>query len=631
MLHARLGDRQARPWLVAVVASLVLAFVAQPAGASRSDDLAAAQALSRSGQHAEAAAAYESLARRTFLGWDDRVLLLAAREYQLAGRLDDAERLLAKVGRNLRPDDAVLRARVEAEVALARGRPDAAAAALRSIPPPWPAPLAAELLRLQAEAEFGAGRTLGGIRAYEERARVLGTAEERQENYSLLVDALMRNPAAAQSVPADASPAERAWLELAVLLGAPDPDARVQAQRLAEWRGRHATHPGIALLPQAIEATAGGSGGVVTLPSQPAASIALLLPLSGKFAASAVAVRDGFLAAALAEPAAGRPTIQVRDTASLGAAAVYAQAVAGGAQAVAGPLTREEVAALVASQQIPVPTLALNATAGGSPPPFLFQFTLDPEQEARLVARRIATDGRTRGIALYPRSDWGSRVQAAFEAELAQAGVELSASSYYDPGAKDFSGPLRAALGRFGGAADRDPKGGLKPRDPVAEARDGPQFAFVAASGSTARALAPQLRFQMSYELPIYATSDAIDASGRPGVDLEGTTFPEMPWILYGGQGAPELWDAVQREWASTARGKWRLYAFGYDAYRILRNLDGAARGIGVDGLTGRLTIAADGRVLRDMDWAQVQGGRTAVAGALLPALPTPESAAVEP
>ena len=27
---------------------------------------------------------------------------------------------------------------------------------------------------------------------------------------------------------------------------------------------------------------------------------------------------------------------------------------------------------------------------------------------------------------------------------------------------------------------------------------------------------------------------------------MDGLVFPEMPWLLYGGQGAPELWDAMQ-------------------------------------------------------------------------------------
>jgi hypothetical protein len=99
--------------------------------------------------------------------------------------------------------------------------------------------------------------------------------------------------------------------------------------------------------------------------------------------------------------------------------------------------------------------------------------------------------------------------------------------------------------------------------------------------------------------------------------DLDGLTLPEMPWILNAGHGAAALWDALQAEWSAAGRGRLRLYAFGYDAYQLLRGLDVASRGTALDGLTGRLTLGSDGRVQRDTDWAQVVGGRLQPAGAL--------------
>jgi outer membrane PBP1 activator LpoA protein len=122
----------------------------------------------------------------------------------------------------------------------------------------------------------------------------------------------------------------------------------------------------------------------------------------------------------------------------------------------------------------------------------------------------------------------------------------------------------------------------------------------------------------MAYELAVYATSDAWDAGPRTVPDLEGLMLPEMPWILNGGDGAPALWDALQHDWASAGRGRLRLYAFGFDAYRLLRGLNMAARGVPVDGLTGRLTVATDGHVQRDTQWAQVQAGRLQPAGLLV-------------
>lgn len=620
MLHARFHGRQVRACLAVVLLCAALAAAPTDAAlAARPDDLATADSLARSGEHAQAGAMYESLAKRTFRGWDARITLLSAREYLAAGRLDDADRMLAKVGGNLRGDDVVLLARVQAELALARSRPLAAIDALGRIPEPWPAPLAIELLGLRAQAEFAAGRMLDGMRTLEARARLLSTVEERRANYDLLVGALEAAPEAAAAVPAGATPDERAWFELAALLASAQSEPATFAQRASDWTDRHPDHPGGAYLPARSTDTAVSPAAITT----PAAVVGLLLPLSGKLQPAGRAVRDGFLAAALAEPADSRPRIEIEDTAAAGVVSAYAQALEAGATAIAGPLVKEDIAALVAARQLPVPTLALNAATVASTPPFLFQFALDPEQEARAVARRIAADGRSRGIALFPNNAWGERLHAAFSEELRATGVELTSVQFYEPSASDFSGPLRAALGRFGGAGDRPAKGTPPPRrDPAAESLDGPQFAFIAATAAAARALVPQLRFQMVYTMPVYTTSDALEPGSRPVPDLDGVLFPEMPWVVGAGQGAPELWELLQSDWSGAARGRLRLYAFGYDAYRLLRGLGSAVRGIGLDGLTGRLTVAADGRVQRELDWAQVERGRPQVAGQAPPPAP---------
>ena len=368
------------------------------------------------------------------------------------------------------------------------------------------------------------------------------------------------------------------------------------------------------------------------LPSGAPRTVALLLPLTGRHRAIGTAVRDGFVAACLADPADVRPRVTIYDTAASGVVASYQQAVTEGAQFIVGPLMKDELLVLVAGGQFPVPTLALNTLPGGVPPAFLFQFSLDPGEEARAVAQRIAADGRLRGVALFPENDWGRRVHEAFEEELEKAGVALSAAQFYEPGARDFAGPLRAALGRFGGAGDR-PADKSKPppkRDPLAEARDGPQFAFIAANAATARAIKPQLRFQMTYPMAVYATSDAWEASARAAADMEGLVYPEMPWVLYGGQGATELWDLLHGAWSEVGRGRLRLYAFGYDAFRLTGELRSAARSFGLDGLTGELDVAPDGHVLRRMEWASIQGGRPLAAGSSAP-LPAPIAAPGEP
>ncbi len=628
MLHATFRHGQAALPQVLLSCLCALLLCAAPATAqAQGVDERQAETLAAAGRHLEAANRYEQAARHGLLSWDARLALLAAREYLAAGERDEARRLADKARSRVRgEEERALLALVDGSLALDAGNATAAVAALRAAPTDVPDALTADVLAVRGRAELAAGQSLAGVRTYEARGALLTDDAARAANDRLLLDQLLLHPPAAVSAVPGLSERERGWLELPAVLavaGGGATDDPLVARRVRAWLEQHPGHPGAAFVPRTAVTA-------VTRPAGPDAAIALLLPLTGKQHAAAQAVRDGFAAAWFAAGNGDvRPRIEIHDTAT-SAGAAYARAVANGARVVVGPLLKEDVLAVLAANAsgLPVPTLALNSAVGDGAvaPPFLYQFSLDPEQEARAVARRIADDGLVRGIALFPEGTWGQRLHAAFLDELQRTGTValMTPAQYYAPGAKDFSGPLRAALGRYGGAGERGPAGKPAPvRDGAAERATGPQFAFVAATPQTARAIRPQLRFQMAYDLPVYATSDAWEPSVRAAADMEGMVFPEMPWLLYAGQGAPELWDALRDEWQARARGRLRLYAFGHDAFRLARQLgSGSGSGIvGVEGLTGTLAILPEtSQVERRLPFARIEGGR-----------PVPATAGVAP
>src|SRR5690606_19093346 len=94
--------------------------------------------------------------------------------------------------------------------------------------------------------------------------------------------------------------------------------------------------------------------------------IALVLPLTGRQAANGIPVRDGFLAALLQQEQSRRPLVNVYDSAAMGATTAYRRAIADGAQFIVGPLLKDEVTALAASNDVAVLTLALNQVADES-------------------------------------------------------------------------------------------------------------------------------------------------------------------------------------------------------------------------------------------------------------------------
>jgi hypothetical protein len=110
----------------------------------------------------------------------------------------------------------------------------------------------------------------------------------------------------------------------------------------------------------------------------------------------------------------------------------------------------------------------------------------------------------------------------------------------------------------------------------------------------------------------MYTTSDAYEPDANANVDLDGVIFPDMPWMIGNDPVTEGLRNSVQSAWPSRANRRGRLYAFGFDAYRLIPMLRNQQPGriSFVSGMTGRLSIDADGRIRRELDWAEMHDGQ---------------------
>jgi outer membrane PBP1 activator LpoA protein len=545
--------------------------------------------LSRQGDHAGAAEGYENAARAAPAGAANAYWLAGAREWLVVGRVEAAEAAIAKVAAPVAAEDGREQRRLEAEVALARGDTARAAEILRGIPGDDAATLAT-----RARIEFGSLRVADAVATLVARDRLLSGAADRQANQQMILDgirgALARGADA--RAPAGATPEVAGWLELGRILSDAKSGALGTQRRLQAWREQYPAHP-------ASESLWKGAAGKPAAPGGRPEHVALLLPLSGRAAPAGSAVRDGFLGAYYDDDASARPEIRVYDVAERDAPSAYLQALADGADFVVGPLTREEVAALAALADGRAATLALNFLPDHvQVPDRFYQYALSPEDEARLAARRIAADGRPSGVVLAPQSDWGRRVAAAFVEEFTAGGGQVVDQAHYLPSTADFNDIIRRLLRTNG-------QRGSSPRPDA-------QFIFVAAQPVHGRMIRTQLRFNYASNLPMYSTSDVFDPTGPGNVDLDGVIFPDMPWILEPFGSAAPARDAADRAFPSRGGQLSRLYAFGYDAYRLMQELPRMRSGnLGpLPGVTGRLAVDADGRVRRELDWAQIVGGR---------------------
>lgn len=598
-----------------VVAGCGLQPVNPGPGARADDSEHQAETLARRGDFVGAARAYEALAAQSPADLRDRYLLRAARQHLQADNATKARELLQSVNASLPRNDFALRALVAGELALRAGQPKRALSELGRIPEPLPTDVQSDVLSLRARALFADLRPADAVGAALERGKLLATRDDQRANQRLIWEGLKTSAAgnADFTAPAGASDELRGWLALGGSAALVVRNPFTANEALADWRRRFPGHPAQGLLSEDVLPQL-SSG--MDYPTQ----MALILPLSGRQQASGMAVRDGFLAGLLQQPASSRPVVNVYDSAEMGAATAYRRAVADGAQFIIGPLTKEEVTAIANSGEVSVPTLALNqGIVTGAPPALLYQFSLDPEEEARQVAQRAMADGRVNGLALLPNNAWGRRVFDAFQSEFTALGGTLVDMRFYDPAERDFSEPItqmllidesqqRAnALARtLGTRLEFEPR-----------RRADAQFVFIAGQPVQGRSLRPALRFHLAQDLPVYATSDIFEPSAGND-DLDGVVFPDMPWVISPDAASGQLRDALNRHWPARARGRGRLYAFGFDACRIVPTLKAGRTGSqhAVAGMTGVLSVDEQGFIHRQLDWAQVTNGKAVPIGA---------------
>jgi hypothetical protein len=328
--------------------------------------------------------------------------------------------------------------------------------------------------------------------------------------------------------------------------------------------------------------------------------IALLLPLSGRSESVGVAVRDGFIAAYLQQDPATRPLLKIYDTAADSVAGAYRHAVDDGAAFVVGPLTKEDVAAVVPVRAARTPELALNflgdtVNAGTE----FYQFALLPEDEARGVARRLVADGKLRGVALIAQGELGTRVQKAFVDEFTQHGGTLVDGGRFDAARADFSDVIKQVLQVHGVKGEPSTH------------RSDVDFIFLEAPPAAARLMLPQLKFNYAGDIPVYATSDSFEPNPTANSDLDGMLFADMPWLVSTDPSVDQIRDSVRAAWPARTARLDRLYAFGFDAYRLVPMITSNELSTTQDlaGVTGMLSLDDRHRVRRELEWVQMRSG----------------------
>lgn len=552
------------------------------------------------------------------------LFLQAASAYLDGDNAEAAGETLSRVvEKKITPEQTVPLNIVKGRLALARHEADAALAMLDfPLPVDVPSALSARYYQTRARAHAMMGQQLVAVRERVQADPYLATDTEHHANNRDIWELLTQVPAAEleQELATAGAGALPGWLELALIAGKSLPNRAKLDIALYDWRQRHGPHAGgEQIIPQLLAAAVDTE----IVPRH----IALLLPFNPQHHEAATAIRDGFLAAWYdAASDATRPRITVHDTSTGNITDVYHLAVAEGADFVVGPLGKEAVAALVDAGNLPVRVLALNQVASSPLPqagtaasvtPFVYQFGLLPEDDARLAADRAWFDGYANALVMTTGSSWGNRVYQAFSSQWLALGGRIiehvtigTAPENLVLSIKQLLNIDQSELRAKELGARLGKKIHFEPRH-----RQDADLIFIEAPPLTARQIMPQFRYFGATDLPVYSIAGVYSGIRNPAEDqdINGITFADMPWLV-----DPQLeYSALRRtlyaNWDLDHSTYQRLYALGIDAYRVIPELGlmFRTRERTFSGVTGTLKLTPEGIVQRTPSWVRMVNGAT--------------------
>ncbi|WP_375057140.1 penicillin-binding protein activator [Zobellella sp. DQSA1] len=451
-------------------------------------------------------------------------------------------------------------------------------------------------LLLQANALERQRQPLEAAKALVERQELLGGGDRdsNREHIHRLLQPLSPLSLRQAQGPGNSAQAN-GWFRLMAILNSDNLQPGQRQWQLQSWRTAYPDHPGQAYV-------VGTPTEPVVISAYQPAHIAVLLPLSGRLAEQADAIRNGILSAHQGQAS----RLSFFDTNGRDMANLYHQVQQAGADFILGPLLKEDVDALTELDPA-MPVLALNVPAYQPGLPHLYYFSLSPEAEAAEAARHMWDQGHRQPLVFAPNNELGRRVATEFGQRWQQQSGQAAILAYF-AGQSSIESDVRRALA----SSPRPAAAGvIQPLGDTGWAAQPIDSVFMVTNATETRVILPYFDFvrdSRAARLPTYVTSRSyVPDDDAPMSELNGLQLADMPWIF---DGAPQLRQEVATLWPNAGITWQRLFAFGYDALTLIPQLSQMREGAPpVPALTGELTASPQGVLQRRLQWMEYRNG----------------------
>lgn len=337
-------------------------------------------------------------------------------------------------------------------------------------------------------------------------------------------------------------------------------------------------------------------------------SIAVLLPITSKFNKAAQAVKDGINYQHTNNQSPYRPELRFYDIGDnpYAASQYYTAALQSGADFIIGPLGKDyanQVSAYSNNDynRRQIPTLLLGGDTALNGP--ISRFTMSPEMEGARVAERAWKDGHLSAGLLTTDSTSNRRIANSFIQRWQSLGGKISKTVTYSPKQYDHSTELKQMFdinqsqyrhSQLSKALGFKPKFSAYQRSDI-------DFILMLANTQTGRLIRPQVNFFSGSKVPVYSTSSIFNGlqDSVNNIDLDGTRFPIMPWVLRSAKVAPYAGQLNM------------LFALGTDAYSVVPSYRELRQNsdLAINGNTGQVSISNYGETMYQPIWARFKQG----------------------
>ena len=374
-------------------------------------------------------------------------------------------------------------------------------------------------------------------------------------------------------------------------------------QAINNWQRRYPSHPASAVLPEK-------DAELLAVAPININRLVVLLPQSGANQRLGDALKAGILGA-LDNSEINETTFidEMLSTAQINAKLNEIQP-----NFVIGPLLKVNIDKLTDEQALKsYPTLHLNAIEGERISTQHYFFALNPEHEVQQALEHFLAQGYQKPMLLAPDTSAGQRLVDYFNVQWQRYSETTPQVGLY----KDKKDMPNTITGLLEVAESKQRIAGVKALfkqevESETRSRRDIDVIYILGDATETRLIKPYLDVNISTfadRIPLYASSKShskqIDRTDKG--DLDGLYFTELPWMLSGQIANQSLRQQYNSLWPEQVDISQRLFAMAYDSVALLDDLNQLRvfPGKQYAGLTGQLSIASDGQINRQLNWAQ--------------------------